>query len=88
MVKTARNPRRMAHNVYCGYLTGHYNILWSRRIMCSPFIAAQNHTFSNPHQRTWSSLQRQSAAVQQEPVSYAIAGGLAIVALFAALALI
>lgn len=88
MVKTARKPHGVAYNVYCGYLTGHHNMLCTRRIMCSPYIATQNATFSNPHQRTWSTLQRQSAAVQQEPVSHAIAGGLALVALFAALALI
>lgn len=87
MEKSPANPQPIAHNVYCGYWKGHHNIWGSRRIMCSPFIGTDNHTFSNPHQRTWSQLQARTVA-EPEPLWQSVIGAAALAALFMALALI
>lgn len=83
------NPRRglsMSHNVYCGYKDLDHNILCQRRIMCSPYIGTENHTFSNPHQITWSQLRAREN--QQETLENALIGGLALAMLLVAMAFV
>lgn len=86
MQKSPANPGSASHNVYCGYLEGHHNILGQRRIMCSPYIGTENHTFSNPHQITWSQLRAREN--QQETLENALIGGLALVMLLVAMAFV
>ena len=85
---TRANPRDMSHNVYCGYSDRDHNILCQRRIMCSPFIGTENHTFSNPHQITWSQLQARSVSSNIGSVHDAVIGGVALAILAIAISLV
>lgn len=86
MQKSPANPGSASHNVYCGYLEGHHNILGKRRIMCSPLIGADCTRFSNPHQLSWSQLQ--ARANPKEPFFDAVIGGVALAMLLVAMAFV